>query len=60
MLYEHNESAWLVREARRLIAKARATTDEAARDALLSAASHAVTRAERLMQPPIVIMAEVA
>lgn len=60
MLHEHGESAWLVREARRLIAKARATTDDAERDALLSAASHAVTRAERLMQPPVVILAEAA
>ena len=59
MLYEP-ESAWLVREARRLIAKAQSATDKAERDALLSAASRAITRAERLMQPPVVILAEVA
>ena len=59
MLYE-SEAAWLVREARRLIATAQSATDKAERDALLSAARRAITRAERLMQPPVVILAEAA
>jgi len=60
MLYEHNDPAWLMRYARRLIDLAKLASDRPHRDALLSAASRAITRAERLMQPPVVILAEVA
>lgn len=62
MLYDHNDPAFLIRHARFLIGKAKATEDQRSRDELLTEASRVTAEAERLVKgkKPIVIYAEVA
>lgn len=62
MLYEHNDPAFLIRHARFLIGKAKATEDQRSRDDLLTEASRVTSEAERIIKAgkPVVILAEVA
>jgi hypothetical protein len=62
MLYEHTDPSFLIRHARFLIGKAKATEDQRSRDDLLTEASRITAEAERLIKGkrPVVIYAEAA
>ena len=62
MLYEHNDPAFLIRHARHLIGKAKATEDQRSRDDLLTEVSRITAEAERIIKgkKPVVIVMEVA
>lgn len=62
MLYDHNDPAFLIRHARFLIGKAKATEDQRSRDDLLTEASRVTSEAERIIKAgkPVVIVMEAA
>ena len=62
MLYEHKDPAFLIRHARFLIGKAKATEDQRSRDDLLTEASRVTSEAERIIKAgkPVVIVMEAA